>query len=133
MNSENSYSTTAKSCTKYIKMSNLPTPQETVSIWCPLSAEEQDYVAELASVGFSADKIAVIIQKKKRLFLRDFRTAGTPVHDAYSRGLFLAQADTDKITLENAKKGNLTAKQQMEKKWEEQRIENIKQELFNTE
>ena len=41
--------------------------------------------------------------------------------------------DFDEIELENAKKGNLTAKQQMEKKWEEQRIENIKQELFNTE
>lgn len=114
-------------------MSNLPTPQETISIWCPLTEAEQDYVAELASIGFSADKIAGILQRQTRLFLRDFRTAGTPVHDAYRRGLFLAQADTDKITLENAKKGNLTAKQQMEKKWEEQRIENMKQELFNTE
>lgn len=89
-------------------------------------------MAELASVGFSADKIARIIQRKTRLFLRDFRTPGTHVHDAYSRGLFLAQADTDKKMLENARAGNTTAKQQMEKKWEEQRIENIKQELFNT-
>lgn len=114
-------------------MHNLPTATETISIWCPLTEEEQDYVAELASIGFSADKIAGILQRQTRLFMQDFRTAGTPVHDAYRRGLFLAQADTDKITLENAKKGNLTAKQQMEKKWEEQRIENIKQELFNTE
>ena len=106
---------------------------ETISIWCPISEEEAEHVSELASLGFSADKISSVLKKNKRLFLRDFRTEGTPVSDAYKRGLFLAQAETDKVTLENAKKGNLTAKQQMEKKWEEQRIENIKQEIFNTE
>lgn len=114
-------------------MSNLPTTQETISTWCPLSPEESDRVTELSAVGFSADKIAIVLEKQTRLFLRDFRTVGTPVHTAYSIGLLLAQEATDTITLENAKKGNLTAKQQMEKKWEEQRIENIKQELFNTE
>lgn len=106
---------------------------EAISILCPLTDAEKEMVAELASVGFSADKIATTLQRKKRHFLQDFRTDGTHVSEAYKAGLYLAQADTDKVTLENAKKGNLTAKQQMEKKWEEQRIENIKNEIFNTE
>lgn len=106
---------------------------EAISILCPLSDAEKEMVSELASVGFSADKIAIVLQRKKRHFLQDFRTDGTHVSEAYKVGLYLAQADTDKVTLENAKKGNLTAKQQMEKKWEEQRIENIKNEIFNTE
>lgn len=106
---------------------------EAISILCPLSEAEKEMVAELAAVGFSADKIATVLQRKKRHFLQDFRTDGTHVSEAYKAGLYLAQADTDKVTLENAKKGNLTAKQQMEKKWEEQRIENIKNEIFNTE
>lgn len=106
---------------------------ETVQILCPLTDAEKDMVAELAEVGFSVEKIALILERKKRLFLRDFKTPGTHVADAYRRGLYKAQAETDKVTLENAKKGNLTAKQQMEKKWEEQRIENIKNEIFNTE
>ena len=114
-------------------MSLPPLKTETITIWCPLNESELEMVSELAAVGFSADKISAVLQRQKRLFLRDFRTDGTPISDAYKRGLFLAQSDTDKVTLENAKKGNLTAKQQMEKKWEEQRIENIKNEIFNTE
>lgn len=106
---------------------------ETISIWCPISEAEAEMISELASVGFSADKISDTLQRQKRLFLRDFRTNGTPISNAYKKGLFLAQSETDKVILENAKKGNLTAKQQMEKKWEEQRIENIKNEIFNTE
>jgi hypothetical protein len=106
---------------------------EAISILCPLSEAEKEMVAELAAVGFSADKICSVLQRKKRLFMQDFRTDGTHVSDAYKAGLLTAQALTDKVTLENAKKGNLTAKQQMEKKWEEQRIENIKNEIFNTE
>lgn len=106
---------------------------ETISIWCPLSEAELEMVSKLSSVGFSADKIAETLQRQKRLFLRDFRTDQTPISNAYKRGLYLAQSVTDEVILENAKKGNLTAKQQMEKKWEEQRIENIKNEIFNTE
>lgn len=105
---------------------------ETISNWCPLADEELEMVSELASLGYSADKVCLVLQRKKKLFLRDFRVEGTQINTAYNRGLLMAQADTDKATLENAKKGNLTAKQQMEKKWEEQRIENIKQELFNS-
>ncbi|MEC5156667.1 hypothetical protein [Chryseobacterium sp. MP_3.2] len=114
-------------------MSEVPITTETISIWCPISDAEGQMIAELASVGFSADKIADTLQRQKRLFLRDFRINGTPISDAYKRGLYLAQSETDAVTLENARKGNLTAKQQMEKKWEEQRIENIKNEIFNTE
>ncbi|MGV8914389.1 MAG: hypothetical protein ACOH1X_02960 [Kaistella sp.] len=114
-------------------MSEVPLISDTISIWCPLTEAEKDMVAELASVGFTAAKIADTLQRQKRLFNRDFRTDGTHVSDAYKRGLYLAQSETDKVTLENARKGNLTAKQQMEKKWEEQRIENIKNEIFNTE
>ncbi len=114
-------------------MQNNVAIQETISIWCPLSPEELQRVTELAAVGFSADKMALVLERQKRLFLRDFRVAGTPVNNAYHAGLLLAQELTDNVILENAKKGNLTAKQQMEKKWEEQRIENIKNEIFNTE
>lgn len=96
-------------------MSLSPLKTETITIWCPLNEAELTMVSELAAVGFSADKIAAVLERQKRLFLRDFRTDGTPISDAYKRGLFLAQSETDKATLENAKKGNLTAKQQMEK------------------
>lgn len=104
----------------------------TVTIWCPLTDAEAETVAELAGLGFWSDKIAEIILKNKRLFNRDYRTPGTPVYNAYRRGLYLAEAETDKPTLENSKKGNLTAKQIMEKKWEQQRIEELRQKIFNS-
>ncbi len=111
---------------------NLESSIETINIWCPLSEEELDLVAELSASGFSADRICSVLKRNKRLFLRDFRTDGTPISDACKRGLYQAQAITDNVVLENAKKGNLTAKQIMDKRWEEQRIEDLRQKIFNS-
>lgn len=111
---------------------NLESSIETINIWCPLTSEEIQRVIELAEVGNSADVIAVILEKNKRLFLRDFRTAGTHVFNAYHVGLLNAKEETDRVVLENAKKGNLTAKQIMDKRWEEQRIDDLRQKIFNS-
>lgn len=113
-------------------MENLPNIKEAITIWCPINHSEAEMIAELASVGFSADKIATCISRDKRLFLRDFRMSGTPVYEAYKKGEYLAEAEVGKILLENATKGNLTAIQQLAKVRELQHIENIKQEIFNT-
>lgn len=106
-------------------------PFDTITIWCPLSEAELATVSELAAVGFYSNQICTVLQRSKRLFNRDFHTEGTPIHSAYNRGLLKEQYESDLAIAQNAKKGNLTAKQQMEKKYEEQRIENLRQKLFN--
>lgn len=89
-------------------------------------------VEKLSSEGFSADKIAVVLEKNKRLFLRDFRTPGTDVFMAYQCGVLLADSAVSAVLLKNATSGNLTAIQQLEKKREEQRITDLREKLFNS-
>lgn len=105
---------------------------ETVSLWCPLEPAEADMVERLAAEGMAANNIAVVLMKNKRLFLRDFRTPGTDVFKAYQKGVLLAESSVSAVLLENAKKGNLTAIQQLEKKREEQKVENLREKLFNS-
>ena len=40
--------------------------------------------------------------------------------------------EMNSANLENAKKGNITAAQRMDKIWEEHKLENLKNEIFNT-
>ncbi|MFC7345966.1 hypothetical protein ACFQO9_04445 [Chryseobacterium zhengzhouense] len=110
---------------------NLENTNIPITIWCVLSPEQLSLVEELASVGKAAHIIADVIGANKRLFLRDFRTKGTPIFESYYRGLILSQAIVQKSVLENAKKGNLTASQVMNKIWEEQKLEEMKNEIFN--
>ncbi|KFF26852.1 hypothetical protein [Chryseobacterium vrystaatense] len=111
----------------------LENKNKTIPVWCPLSDEALEMIEELSSAGNSADRIADVLKVNKRLFLHDFKTAGTPIFDSYQKGLILNQTSVNRITLENAKKGNLTAIQQINKIWEAQNLENIKNEIFNTE
>ena len=105
----------------------------TVKSYVPLTDEEAEQVALLAAAGIYGYKISEILRKDKRLFMLDFNREGTDIHTAYNRGLLEAKANTNQVTLEAAEKGNQTAKQIMEKIWEEQKIENLKQEIFNSE
>lgn len=110
---------------------DLKNTYKSVTVWCVLAPEQLELVEELASVGKAAHVISDAVGAKKRLFMRDFRTKGTPIFESYNRGIILNQAQVQKSVLENAKKGNLTAVQQMEKIWHEQKLEDMKNEIFN--
>ena len=114
MNSEKNYLQIAKPCVA-------------------LGSEEIETIEHLASVGFCVTKIARVLGKDLRLFRRDFFNPGTPIYDAYQRGILLAKSTVDSVLLENAKKGNLTAMQQYYKILDETNFENIRQEIFNNE
>ncbi len=104
-----------------------------VKSFVPLAHEEKETVTALAQAGTPIHKIADILQKNKRLVMMDFKKVGTDIRNAYDTGVEMATAQTNAVTLENAKKGNITAKQIMDKIWENQKIENLKQEIFNSE
>lgn len=109
-----------------------PNISKTITHCIILASEEVEMVENLAASGMDVVKIARALDKDVRLFKRDWKRKGTPIYEAYYRGSLLARADVDKVILENAKSGNLTAIQQYEKRLEEQKLENLKEELFNT-
>lgn len=114
MNLEENFLQTAKACVE-------------------LAYEEIETIEQLAAIGFDVEKIARVLEKDVRLFKRDFFTSGTPVSNAYQKGLLLGKSQVDAVLFENAQKGNLTAMQQYYKILEETKCENIRQEIFNNE
>ncbi|KFC19383.1 hypothetical protein [Chryseobacterium sp. FH1] len=104
-----------------------------VKPYIELSQEEFEKVMILAESGIFASRIAEILQKDKRLFMLDWKRNGTPVFLAYYKGLEKAKADVNAKLLKKARKGNVTAAQQMEKIWQEQKLNDIKEEIFNSE
>lgn len=98
-----------------------------------LTEEEVNMLMTLAAAGVFASKIADILQKDKRLFMMDWKRKGTPIFNAYYTGLERAKADVNAVTLNNAKNGNITASQRMDKIWEEQRLNDLKEDIFNSE
>lgn len=97
-----------------------------------LTTDEYDMVWKLASSGMDVVKIARVLEKDLRLFKRDWKRKGTPIYEAYYGGSLEAKAAIDSVIMKNAKEGNLTAIQQYDKRIEEQKLENLKEELFNT-
>lgn len=113
-------------------MNNLDA-RPSVKMWCPLTEEQREMVVLLASTGTPAHKIADILGVNTRLFMRDFYVKGTDVFNAYHSGLEMQKAKHNEVTAFNAANGNLTARQIMDKVYEEQRREDLLQKIFNNE
>ncbi|AZA93051.1 Uncharacterised protein [Chryseobacterium nakagawai] len=111
----------------------LENKNKVIPVWCPLTVQQLKLVEKLSLAGNSADKIANALKVDMRLFMHDYKTIGTPIFDAYQRGVVLNQSIVHEATLKKAKRGNMTAIQQMNKIWEAQNLENLKNEIFNTE
>lgn len=98
-----------------------------------LNSDEYEMVWKLAASGSDIVKIAKVLEKDVRLFKRDWKRKGTPIYEAYYGGSLEARGAIDEAVKQSAIGGNLTAIQQYEKRIEEQKLENLKEELFNTE
>ena len=98
----------------------------------PLSEEEKQEVELFAGIGYTIQKIAILLEEDYQKLMIDYKNQYSHFYQSYQKGLLKAKADVDAANLENAKKGNITAAQRMDKIWEEQKLENLKNEIFNT-
>lgn len=110
-----------------------PNIAKTVTYCIILSHEEYEQVKMLAASGFDVVKIARVLEKDVRLFKRDWKMKGTPIYEAYHTGCLEAQAEIDGEIRKAAASGNIPAIQLYKKLQEEQMLENMKEEIFNTE
>lgn len=110
-----------------------PNISKTVTYCILLTEEEYEQVKVLASSGFDVVKIARVLEKDVRLFKRDWKTKGTPIYEAYHTGCLEAQAVVDGEIRKAAEKGSLPAIQLFKKIQEDQMLDNMKEEIFNTE
>ena len=103
-----------------------------VPMQVPLSEEEKQEVELFAGIGYTIQKIAILLEEDYQKLMIDYKNPHSHFYQAYQKGQLKAKADVDSANLENAKKGNITAAQRMDKIWEEQKLENLKNEIFNT-
>jgi hypothetical protein len=110
-----------------------PNVSKTVTYCIILSEEEYNQIKNLAALGFDVTKISRVLEKDLRLFKRDWKTKGTPIYEAYHTGCLEAQAEIDGEIQKSAAKGTIPAIQLYKKLQEDQMLENMKEEIFNTE
>ena len=103
-----------------------------VPMQVPLSEEEKQEVELFAGIGYTIQKIAILLEEDYQKLMIDYKNPHSHFYQAYQKGFLKAKADVDAANLENAKKGNIMAAQRMDKIWEEQKLENLKNEIFNT-
>ena len=113
---------------------SMPNPNISKNItYCILlSFDELEQVKNLAAAGFDIVKISKVLQKDVRLFKRDWKTPGTPIHESYHSGTLAAQGLVDLKITQEAEKGNMMAMMLFKKNKEAQDLENMKEEIFNT-
>ena len=90
------------------------------------SEEELSQIEVLSGAGYSPEKIAMYLDVDKKKFLKEWKNKDTIVRYHYDRGLLLDSAAIGMKLAENAKGGNITAIQQLDKIQRTQRVENLK-------
>ena len=90
------------------------------------SEEELAQIEALSGAGYSPEKITMYLDVDKKKFLKEWKNKDTIVRYHYDRGLLLDSAAIAMKLAENAKGGNITAIQQLDKIQRAQRVENLK-------
>ncbi|OBQ56099.1 hypothetical protein JJL45_05200 [Tamlana sp. s12] len=94
------------------------------------SQEEYEQIEDLSAVNYSPERIAKYLSVDKKAFLELWYDKTSLVRYHYDRGELVAQFEINQKQLENAKKGNITSAQIHFKIAEENRVENIKKQVF---
>jgi endoglucanase Acf2 len=80
-----------------------------------LAQEELEQLENLAGAGYSLEQIAMYLDIPKSDFITEFFNPESFINYHYERGLLLTDAAAGIALAENAKGGNITAHQQLEK------------------
>lgn len=80
-----------------------------------LAQEELEQLENLAGSGYSLEQIAMYLEVPKADFIAEYFDLDSLVHYHYQRGLLIVDAEAGMKLAENARSGNITAHQQLEK------------------
>lgn len=95
-----------------------------------LSQEEYEEIEDLAACNYSPEKIAMKLDVPKADFLKAWYNKESLVRFHYNKGQLVAEFEINQKQLNNAKTGNITAAQIYFKNSEEQKVENLKKQIF---
>jgi len=94
------------------------------------SAEQIHEIENLSGLNYSVRKIAMYLDIPVRELEKEYENLESKFRYHYERGQLLNQALIDNKLVENAKGGNITATQIYMKQAKENKLNNLKYELF---
>lgn len=94
--------------------------------------EQIEEIESLAGLNYTVKQIAMYLDISPVDIQEEFEDPESEFRYHFDRGQLVAQATIDKANLESAKKGNITAIQRYDKKFNKNRIRQAKERIFGS-
>lgn len=87
-------------------------------------------VERLAAVNYSYDEMAIYVGMKKSAFRKEANKEDSAIWTAIQKGRLESEFEINDKLFQNARSGNITAAQIVQKIKDEKRVENLKSTIF---
>jgi hypothetical protein len=95
-----------------------------------LTDKQKADIERMGAINYSMKHVALYLGFNPDVVLREYQDEESDLRYHYERGQLMAQADIDTEIMKSAKDGNLTATQIYKKSEKQNRLNNLKHELF---
>ena len=95
-----------------------------------LTDKQKADIEMMGAINYTIKSVALYLGFDQDDVVREFADTDSDLRYHYERGQLMAQADIDLEVMKNAKDGNLTATQIYKKSEKQNRLNNLKHELF---
>lgn len=95
-----------------------------------LTEKQKADIEQMGAINYSLKRLALYLGFNQEEVIREYQDEESDLRYHYDRGQLIAQADIDLEVMKSAKDGNLTATQIYKKSEKQNRLNNLKHELF---
>ena len=95
-----------------------------------LSEKQKADIERMGAINYSLKRVAIYLGFKVDDVIEEYQNEDSDLRYHYERGQLMAQADIDFEVMKSAKDGNLTATQIYKRTEKQNRLNNLKHELF---
>ncbi len=95
-----------------------------------LTDKQKADIERMGAINYSLKHVALFLGFDQEAVIKEYQDEESDLRYHYERGQLMAQADIDTEIMKSAKDGNLTATQIYKKSEKQNRLNNLKHELF---
>lgn len=95
-----------------------------------LTDKQKADIERMGAINYSLKHVALFLGFDQEVVIKEYQNEESDLRYHYERGQLMAQADIDTEVMKSAKDGNLTATQIYKKNEKQNRLNNLKHELF---
>lgn len=95
-----------------------------------LTDKQKADIERMGAINYSLKRVALYLGFRTEDVMKEYQDEESDLRYHYERGQLIAQADIDLEVMKSAKDGNLTATQIYKRSEKQNRLNNLKNELF---